>query len=90
MLCEDCEAAACYCDGLPERPIEQITLENIKFTYSNNARPAKPAMREFMEDFCRVGMYFDNIGTLTVKNVELKGVIGDELIAKNIGKLIRK
>ena len=90
MLCEDCEAAACYCDGLPERPIEQITLENIKFTYSDNAKPSRPAMREFMEDFCRVGMYFDNIERLTVENVKLEGVVGDELIAKNIGELIRK
>lgn len=90
MICLDCEAAACYCDGLPEMPIKEIKVENIKFTFSENAKPSRPAMREFMEEFCRVGMYFDNVGKLTVKNVTLEGVIGDELIAKNIGKLIKK
>ena len=90
MICEDCEAAACYCDGLPERPIEQIVVENIKFTYSPNAKPAQPAMREFMEDFCRVGMYFDNVKRLVVDNVTLEGVVGDELVINHIGELIKK
>ena len=90
MECLDCEVAACYCDGLPEMPIKEITVENIKFTYSENAKPSRPAMREFMEDFCRVGMYFDNVGKLTVKNVSVEGAVGDELIAKNIGKLVKK
>ena len=90
MICEDCEAAACYCDGLPERPIEEITVENIRFTFSPDAKPSKPAMREFMDDFCRVGMYFDNVNKLTVKNVSIDGVIGDELILNNIGELVKK
>ncbi len=90
MICQDCEAAACYCDGLPERPIEEINLENIKFTFSKDAKPSKPAMREFMEDFCRVGMYFDNVNMLTISNVSVEGAVGEELITNHIGNLIRK
>jgi polygalacturonase len=90
MVCEDCEAAACYCDGLPERPIDEITLENLTFTFSENARPFLPAMREFMEPFCRVGMYFDNVRRLSVNNVKTEGVIGDELILDHIGEFSRK
>ena len=90
MVCLDCEAAACYCDGLPEMPIKEINVENILFTYSENAKPSRPAMREFMEEFCRVGMYFDNVSKLTVKNVKLEGVIGDELIADHIGELVKE
>ncbi len=89
MICEDCEAAACYCDGLPERPIEEIKLENIKFTFSENAKPALPAMREFMEPFCRKGMYFDNVKKLIISDVSMDGVIGDELIINHIGELIK-
>ena len=65
-------------------------MENILFTYSENAQPSRPAMREFMEEFCRVGMYFDNVSRLTVKNVELQGVVGDKLIANHIGELIQE
>lgn len=89
MECLNCEAAACYCDGLPEMPIKEINLENIKFTYSPDARPSRPAMREFMEEFLCVGMYFDNVERLSIKNVTLDGVIGEELIANNIGELVK-
>ena len=87
MDCIDCEAAACYCDGLPERPIKSITVEDVRFTYSENAKPAKPAMREFMEEFLKVGMYFDNVEELTVRGVDVEGAIGDSLITKHVGKL---
>ncbi len=90
MECLDCEAAACYCDGLPEQPIKEITVENIKFTYAEDAQPFKCAMRDFLDPFCKVGMYFDNVGTLTVRNVTLEGVEGEELLASNIGTLIRE
>ncbi len=90
MECLNCEAAACYCDGLPEMPIKEITLENISFTYSENAKPAKPAMREFMEEMLKAGMYFDNVGKLTISSVDVDGCVGDDLIAKNIGTLNRK
>ncbi len=90
MICLDCEAAACYCDGLPEMPIKEITVENIKFTYAEDAKPSRPAMREFMEEFCKVGMYFDNVGRLNVSNVTLEGAVGDDLVLGNIGELVRK
>ena len=90
MRCEECEVAACYCDGLPEAPIESIELENIVFTFAPDAKADRPAMRNFMEDFCRSGMYFDNVKNLTVKNVEMQGQLGEALIAKNVEKLIKK
>ncbi len=89
MTCEDCSVAACYCDGLPEAPIESIALEDITFTYKEDAKPGVPAMRNFAEPFCRVGMYFDNVGELTVKNVKLAGNVGKDLIAKNVKKLTK-
>ena len=87
MECLDCEAAACYCDGLPEMPIKSITVENVRYTYSENAKPSKPAMREFMEEFLRVGMYFDNVEELTVRGVSIDGASGEPLIAKHVEKL---
>lgn len=87
MICEDCEVAACYCDGLPEAPIDSITLENITFTFSPDSKAGKPAMRNFAEEFCRGGMYFDNVRELVVKNVNISGHIGDDIIAKNVEKL---
>lgn len=87
MECFDCEVAACYCDGLPEMPINSITLENIHFTYSGNAKPGMPAMRAFLPEMLRCGMYFDNVTELKLRNVHVSGAIGDALIIKNVGHL---
>lgn len=90
MVCENCHVAACYCDGLPEMPIDEITVENLKFTYDENAEPNFPSMKNNNEKLCRAGMYFDNVNKLTVKNVEIIGNDGEPLIAKNVGSLIKE
>lgn len=90
MECLSCHVAACYCDGLPEMPIDEVTVENIRFTYDPDAKPGVPAMRNNAEQMCRAGMYFDNVKKLTVKNVSVTGCDGDELMAHNVGELIRE
>lgn len=90
MVCENCHVAACYCDGLPEQPIEEITVENIKFTYDPEAKPGVPAMRNHAEKMCRAGMYFDNVKRLTVKNIDISGNDGEVLIADHVGTLVQE
>ena len=90
MVCENCSVAACYCDGLPEQPINEITVENIKFTYDPDAKPGFPAMRNNNQEMCRAGMYFDNVNKLTVKNIDISGNDGEELTAKNCGEIIKE
>lgn len=90
MTCENCHVAACYCDGLPEMPIGEITLENLKFTYDPKAEPGVPAMKNNAEKLCRSGMYFDNVKKLTVKNVTLIGNDGEPLTANNVDELIEE
>ena len=87
MQCLNCHVAACYCDGLPEMPIDDITLENITFTYAPDAKPGYPSMKNNNEKLCRAGMYFDNIRKLTIKNVSVDGCDGDELITHSVGEL---
>lgn len=90
MECENCQVAACYCDGLPEQPIEEITVENIKFTYDENALPGVPAMKNNAEKLCKAGMYFDNVKKLTVKNVSIEGNDGEPLIASHVDEVIKE
>ena len=90
MECRDCHVAACYCDGLPEMPIDEITVENISFTYDPEAKEGVPAMKNNAEKMCRAGMYFDNVNKLTIRNVSVTGCDGDELTAKNVGELVRE
>ncbi len=90
MECTNCHVAACYCDGLPEMPIAEITLENVTFTYDPNAEEGYPSMKNNNVKLRRAGMYFDNVGKLTVRNVRVEGCDGDELMANNVGELIRE
>lgn len=90
MECLNCEAAACFCDGLPEQQIREINVENINFTYAKDAKPFRCASQDYLEPYCKVGMYFNNVETLTIRNVTVEGAEGEELIANNIGKLIRE
>ena len=89
MACTGVEAAACYCDGLPEQPIKSIEFENISFSYAEDAHPAKPIMKSFMDDVCKMGMYFDNVETLTLTNVTIDGAIGDTVIANHVAEIIK-
>ncbi|MDE7229498.1 MAG: glycoside hydrolase family 28 protein [Oscillospiraceae bacterium] len=89
MVCENCHVAACFADGLPEQPIDEITVENIKFTYDADAKPGFPSMKNNNVQMCRAGMYFDNVRKLTVKNIDISGNDGEVLIANNCGEITK-
>lgn len=81
MECTGAEVAACYIDGLPESPIDEVTLENISIAFAENAKPGVPSMQNFAEERCRLGLYLDNVKRIRVKNVTLSGARGEPLIA---------
>ena len=81
MECTGAEVAACYIDGLPESPIDRVELENIRITFAPDARPGIPAMKEFAEECCRLGLYLDNVKDIVFKNVRLEGEVGEKIVA---------
>ncbi len=85
--CCDCECMAGYFDGLVEQPIKEIVLENVSFSYKEDARPAVPAMLEFVRKYCKEGLYVDNVEKLVLKNVTFSGVVGEKVIKKNCGSV---
>ena len=85
--CTDASVAACSIDGLPERPVDAVRFENVHISFAGNAAPGIPAMRNFAEPVCRMGLYFENVGEVALKNVRLEGVQGEALIAKHCGRV---
>ncbi len=83
MVCTDAEIAACYIDGLPEAPIEAVTLKNISVSFAENAKPGIPIMENFAKERCRLGLYLDNVRHIRVENVKLEGEDGEKLIANH-------
>lgn len=88
ITCTDCVCMAGYFDGLTEQPIKEIVLENVSFSFKEDARPAIPAMLENVRVYCKEGLYADNVETLILKNVKFNGVKGEEIIKKNCGNVV--
>ena len=87
MVCTDAEAAACYIDGLPESPIEKVILENISVSFAENAEPHVPAMQNFAQERCKLGLYLDNVKEIEVRNVKMHGQVGEMLIADHYDRI---
>ena len=88
--CTDCECMAGYFDGLVEQPIKEITIENVSFKFKEAADPNLPAMLTGVREYCKEGIYVDNVEKLVLRNVTFEGVEGDKIIKKNIGELIEE
>jgi len=87
MECTGAEVAACYIDGLPESPIDKVVLENISVSFAEDAREGVPAMQNFAEKRCRLGLYLDNVREIEVKNVSVTGCVGEKLITDHCEKV---
>lgn len=86
--CTECECMCAYFDGLVDQPVKEIVLENVSFSFKEDAKPFKPAMLEFVRDYCKEGVYIDNVEKVTLKNVTFEGVEGETIIKKNCGKIV--
>jgi polygalacturonase len=88
MECVDAQVAACYCDGLPEEPIEEVTLENVHVRFSENARPGVPSMFTNAPERCRLGLWFENVKRVRLKNVAIEGQAGDAVLTQEVGETV--
>ena len=88
MECTECEWAAGYFYGLTEQPIGSVTIENVNFTFKEDAAPGRPAMMDYIEDQCKRGLYFNSVKKVHLKNVTMSGQIGDRLITENVDEVI--
>ena len=88
MECTDCEWAAGYFYGLTEQPIGSVTIENVRFTFKEDASSGHPAMMDYIDKECRRGLYFNGVKSVHLKNVTMAGQIGDRLIAINVDEVI--
>ena len=88
MECTDCEWAAGYFYGLTEQPIGSVTIENVRFTFKEDAKPGRPAMMDYIEDACKRGLYFNCVKKVHLKNVTMSGQNGDRLTTINTDEVI--
>jgi len=84
MVCEDCEWAAGYFYGLPEQPIGEVKIENIEFSFKEDALEGKPAMMDDAEVLRKAGLVFHNVKKVELKNVKMTGQNGEEVVKEGV------
>lgn len=87
VVCTDCHVAGVYFYGLPESPIESVTLEDVKIAFSENAKAGRAAMMSGCEPCSKKGIFIRNANEVRLKNVEIKGYYGERSDIKDIGRL---
>ncbi len=65
--------------GLPEQPIDSITIENVNFSYADNPKEGRPAMMDFLEPMKGKGLIFNYVKNVKLKNVNFKGLKDKEI-----------
>ena len=76
-----------YFLGLPERPIEQVEMENVSITCAPDAAPMAPAMVCGVEKVSRKGIVAINVDRIVMKNVTITGQDGVKLECENVGEV---
>ncbi len=84
MECVDCEWAAGYFYGLTEQPIGSITIENVSFTFKEDASAGFPAMMSYIDQECKRGLYFNSVKKVILKNVTMQGQDGPVIVTENV------
>ncbi len=88
IQCTDCEWAAGYFYGLPEMPVGSVSIENVSFTFKEDAESGSPAMMSFADETCKQGLYFNCVKKVSLKNVTMSGQVGERVIAHNVDEVV--
>lgn len=87
LNCTDAQVAACYIDGLPEMPIEEVVFSDCHITFADECKPGMPIMKNFGEDECRLGLYLDNVRRIKIRNTTVDGCEGEKIVVNHFESL---
>ena len=79
IVATDAQYAGCWFSGLPERPIEGVTMRDVKISFAPDARPGQAAMMCGAGASCKVGIHAENVRKIALHNVEITGYEGERL-----------
>lgn len=84
MECTGVEYGAGAFYGLPESPIKSVTLENVSFTYAENAAAGFPDMREKNVAVKKQGLDFHFVENVVLKNIKINGQDGEKVLLESV------
>lgn len=85
--CTDVNVAAGTFYGLPERPINSISIENVNFHYSKNPVEGIPAMMDGLKPMKGKGLIFSYVNEINIKNVSFDGLNDEKYEFTDVNKV---
>ncbi|MBR2765841.1 MAG: glycoside hydrolase family 28 protein [Blautia sp.] len=79
VKCENCHVQAAYVEGLPEQKIDELVLDDVSFSFAEDAQEGLPVMTEGVDLCSRKGIFVSNVHRLTMKKVRVTGQEGHSL-----------
>ena len=77
-------ACAGYFLGLPERPIEKVSMEHVNIACAPDAKPMQPAMADCVPKCVRKGVVARNVAHLQMKDVLITGYEGERVECERV------
>ena len=85
IVATDAQFAGCYFDGLPEQPIEGVSMKNVTITFDPNAKEGQAAMADNRPLVKKLAIYAENVKNIELHNVRIEGYEGERLRFANVG-----
>ncbi|UDF03326.1 glycoside hydrolase family 28 protein [Asticcacaulis sp. AND118] len=76
--------AGLYVLGLPEQPVDGLTLDHIRLRFDPHAEPGEPDMAASIVPVARLGGLIANVRNLHVNALDIEGQSGETLILENV------
>ena len=73
IVATDAQFAGCYFDGLPEQPIERVSMKNVTITFDPNAEAGQAAMADNRPLVKKLAIYAENVKSIQLHNVKIEG-----------------
>lgn len=77
----DVTSCAGFISGLPERPLDDITIRDVSIGFADDPLPSVPAMADGVPEMAAAGFQIDFVRNSRISGVSLTGVVGDAVVA---------
>ena len=84
IVCNQVSYGAGFFLGLPESPLEKVTLKNVTISYKPCALSGEMAMTAWKEEFRQVGFVCENVTALELEQVLFKEEPSRKFILRNV------
>lgn len=85
--CTDCAYTGVYFYGLPEQPIQSITMENVSISFAKLIEPGMPEMLDDVNPVAGLAFFANNVKQILLSNVKFAGHQGEAVQCHNVGTL---